>query len=56
VEPFRSKHITRDVAPKLVCTEFADAAGDSVILADYAPYLSNYNFDNRASHCCFNGM
>ena len=54
--PFRSSHVTRDVTQKLTCYDLSDGQGDSVILVDYAPYLANYQFDNRASFCCLDGM
>ena len=41
---------------KLTCYERAGQQGDSVILRNYAPYLDNYNFNNRAASCCFQGM
>ena len=43
-------------AAYLVCYENADWSGDEVRLREYAPYLSLYNFNNRARSCCINGM
>ena len=43
-------------AAYLVCYENADWSGDEVRLREYAPYLSLYNFNNRARSCCVNGM
>ena len=45
-----------DTNQKLTCYERAGQQGDSVILTDYAPYLDNYNFNNRAASCCFQGV
>ena len=45
-----------DNKQKLTCYERAGNQGDAVILTDYAPYLDNYNFNNRAASCCFEGM
>ena len=43
-------------AAYLVCYENSDWSGDEVRLREYAPYLSLYNFNNRARSCCVNGM
>jgi len=45
-----------DNKQKLTCYERAGNQGDAVILTDYAPYLDNYNFNNRAASCCFEGI
>jgi hypothetical protein len=45
-----------NVKQVLTCYEFENARGDSVKLIDYAKNLGNYNFNNRARSCCFNGM
>ena len=47
---------SKDDQQKLICYERAGQQGDSVILSNYAPYLDNYNFNNRAASCCFQGM
>lgn len=52
----KSTQVTRDVAPRLTCSDFADGQGDGLVLIDYTPFISNYNFDNRASYCCFDGI
>lgn len=41
---------------KLQCYERRNFRGDSVRLIDYVHDLYEYNFDNRASSCCFKGM
>ena len=46
----------KDTKQKLTCYEFKGQGGDSVVLTDYAPILDNYNFNNRAAGCCFDGM
>ena len=43
-------------AAYLVCYENSAWSGDEVRLREYAPYLSLYNFNNRARSCCVNGM
>ena len=41
---------------KLTCYENYNQQGDSVVLSEYTPILENYNFDNRAASCCFEGI
>ena len=40
----------------LDCYDYAGQSGNSVHLIDYAPDLRQYNFDDMASSCCFNGI
>ena len=47
---------SQETKAKLTCYEGPNQQGSSVVLEDYAPVLDNYNFNNRAASCCFNGM
>lgn len=40
----------------LDCYDYTSQGGDRVRAIDYIPALSNYNFDNRISSCCFTGI
>ena len=49
--------MTRDYQGQgLTCYEYIGQQGDSVALIDNVPALINYDFNNRASSCCFYGM
>ena len=51
------KSLTRDYQGQgLTCYEYIEQQGDSVALIDNVPALINYDFNNRASSCCFHGM
>ena len=54
-KPYNS-HSGQENRQKLTCYERYNHQGDSVVLSEYAPILDNYNFDNRASSCCFEGI
>ena len=54
-KPYNSKS-PQENRQKLTCYERYNHQGDSVVLSEYAPILDNYNFDNRASSCCFEGI
>ena len=47
---------SKDTRQKLTCYENYNHQGDSVVLSEYTPILDNYNFDNRAASCCFQGI
>ena len=54
-KPYNSNSVQEN-RQKLTCYERYNHQGDSVVLNEYAPILDNYNFDNRVSSCCFEGI
>merc|ERR1711879_600813 len=54
--PYYPLNKSNAISAKLTCYSGPNQQGDAVILTNYAPVLENYDFNNRAASCCFEGI